>query len=63
MMKMDDEKETKPTNRECAIDKIMDTNEEEPTMPHVTQRSKVGSNDVNMTPSGFSFMQYIRGKV
>jgi hypothetical protein len=41
----------------------MDTNEEEPTMPHVTQRSKVGSNDVNMTPSGFSFMQYIRGKV
>jgi len=60
---MDDEKKTKPTSRECAIDKIMDANEEEPTMPHATERSKVGSNDVNTTPSGISFMQYIHNKI
>ncbi len=32
-MKMDDEEETKPTDRKCIVDKMIDTNEEEPTMP------------------------------
>jgi hypothetical protein len=63
MTKMDDEEETKPTDRECTIGEMTNTNEEEPTMPQATQRSKVGSNDVNMTPPNISFMHYIRDRI
>jgi hypothetical protein len=50
MMKMDHQEETTPTTTKCTRDKMMDTNQEEQTMPQVTQMSKIGSNDVNMTP-------------
>jgi hypothetical protein len=50
MIEMDDKEETTPTTTKCTRDKMMDTNEEEQTMPHVTLRSKIGSNDVNMKP-------------
>jgi hypothetical protein len=50
MAKIDDEDETTPTSKECARDEMIDTSEEEPTMPHATKMSKVGSNDMNMTP-------------
>jgi hypothetical protein len=38
---------------------MMDTNEEEQTMPVATPMSKTGSNDVNTTPSKIDSMQYI----
>jgi hypothetical protein len=46
-----DKEETTPINKECEGDEMTDTSEEEQTMPWPTPRSKVGSNDVNMTPS------------
>jgi hypothetical protein len=55
VMKMDDKEETtltiimrKPWN--------MDTNEEEQTMPRATLMSKIGSKDVNTTPSEINSM-------
>jgi hypothetical protein len=49
IIETDDEEETTPTTTNCIRDKMMDINEEEQTMPHATPRSKIGSNDVDMT--------------
>jgi hypothetical protein len=35
---------------------MMDTNEEEQTMPQATPMSKISSNDVNTTPSEIDYM-------
>jgi hypothetical protein len=53
---MDDKEESKPTDRKYIVDEMIDTNEKESTMPQATQRSKVGSNDVNTTPLDINFM-------
>jgi hypothetical protein len=42
---------------------MMDTDEEEQTMPQATPMSKINSNDVNTTPLEIDYMQYIRSKV
>jgi len=42
---------------------MIDTNEEEQTMPHATPVSKISSNDVNTTTSEIDYMQYIWSKV
>ncbi len=36
-------------NRKCKKDEMMDISDEKQTMPWITLRSKVGSNDVNTT--------------
>jgi hypothetical protein len=42
---------------------MMNTNEEKPTMPQASQRSKVGSNDINTTPLEIGLVQYIHNKI
>jgi hypothetical protein len=59
MMETNDKEETTPIDRECTRNEMMDTSQEEPTMPNVTQRSKVCSNDMNTTPLDIDFVQYI----
>ncbi len=63
MMKIDDKKETTPIATKCVRDEMTNTNEEEKTTPWVTSRSKIGSNDMNKTPSKFGYVQCIQSKV
>jgi hypothetical protein len=56
IIEINDKEETTPINKECEGGEMMDTNEEEQTMPWPTPRSKVGSNDVNTTPPEMSSM-------
>jgi hypothetical protein len=63
MIETDDKEETMPTNKECEGEKMIDTNEEKQSKPHATPRSKVSSNDVNMTPPKINYVGYIRSRV
>ncbi len=59
MTKKMTKKITTPIAKKCIRNKMMNTSEEKQTMPWVTPRSQIGSNDVNMTPLKIGFAQYI----
>jgi len=56
IIEINDKEETMPINKECEGDEMMDTSEEEQTMPWPTPRSEVGSNDMNTTPPEMNSM-------
>jgi hypothetical protein len=62
MMETNDEEETILTAKKCTRDKMMNTNAKEQTTPQGTPRSKISSNDMNMTPLKIGFVQYIQSK-
>lgn len=56
MIDTNDEEETTPIGRKCARDEMINTNQEGPTTPWVTQRLETGSNDMNTTPPEIGFV-------
>jgi hypothetical protein len=60
MTDANEKKKTMPIAKKCIKDKMTNTSEEKKTTPWATPRSKIGSNDVNMTPLEIGFAQYIR---
>jgi hypothetical protein len=43
--------------KKCARNEMLNTNEREQTTPQGTPKSKIGSNDMNMTPLKIGFVQ------
>jgi hypothetical protein len=62
MMKTNDEEETTLIAKKYVRDEMMNTNEKEQTTPQGTPRTKIGSNDMNMTPPKIGFVQYIQSR-
>ncbi len=62
MTELDDEGKNKVLKKIDPKDTIMDSKEEEENIEPMTPRSKMGSNDVNSTPTKIGFTMYVQHK-